>query len=222
MPLGRHPAAIHAVHDLELRDRPGRRAEEPRPPRLGLFVVSGVEERIRRERGVAEPAVTVIQLRTPPMCSGRPRVGAAAIAPVGWKLSAFSVRRLRRSSRAHGPRSDPRADQRCHVSSVRPRSASPSSGEPVDRAAPRDERRRPAITEQCVVFDARTLDRHPPPSLTPPASSRAPRSDRSAAARCLRWRGPAQLHGWQPPAPAFTQGRPPTLIALDAFGLSLQ
>jgi hypothetical protein len=94
-PLRQVGIAVHVVHDLQLRrGRPGG-VQEPREEGPPLVFVAQLVQGPQRQGRVAEPAVAVVPVRSPPIASGREVVGAATMAPEGAKVMSFRVRALR-------------------------------------------------------------------------------------------------------------------------------
>ncbi len=58
--LGDTTAAVDAVHDLQVGRVAGDRTQQPLAPRARLGHVAGAEQRLQRERGVAQPAEAVV------------------------------------------------------------------------------------------------------------------------------------------------------------------
>ena len=63
--FGQPALAGEAVHDLHLRGVPRRRAQQPFAPGARLAAIAGAEQRVERQRRVADPAEAVIPVARP-------------------------------------------------------------------------------------------------------------------------------------------------------------
>jgi hypothetical protein len=80
--LGQAALAADPVHDLELRWVAGGEPQDIVAEGHRLVGVAAAEQRPEGEDRVAQPAVAVVPVRTPPRSSGKDAVGAATSAPV--------------------------------------------------------------------------------------------------------------------------------------------
>ena len=105
-PLGQPAGAVDGVHHLQVLGVAGHRAQQPVAPQRGLLGVAGRDQRLERQRGVAQPAVAVV--------------------PVALAAEVLGQRRGRRGDDAAGPlvgeqpQGDERADHDVGVGYVDP------------------------------------------------------------------------------------------------------
>ena len=95
-PFAQPALAGHAVHDLHLRRIARDRAQQPVAPRRGFAVVAGIHECEQGQRGIAQPAITIV--------------------PIAFTAESFRQRGGWRRNNAAARRIDQRtqADQRTH------------------------------------------------------------------------------------------------------------
>ena len=74
--LGQAPLAGDAVHDVQLLGQAGGSAQQPCAPGGRLVAIAGVEERVQRQRRIANPTVAVV--------------------PIAWSAQRLGQRRRRR------------------------------------------------------------------------------------------------------------------------------
>ncbi len=99
--------AVDAIQDVDLDGLVAAVADPPSEPThvvVGFVDKTQAHERVDRERGVTDPGVTVVQLRSPPGDSGRPKVAAAMIAPCLREVKSFRARAERLTISRQRPR----------------------------------------------------------------------------------------------------------------------
>ena len=73
--LRQPPLSTHPVHDLDLARTAGDRPNKPIAPCLRLLVVAEIHEGQQRERGIAQPAITIIPVPHAAETLGKRRCG---------------------------------------------------------------------------------------------------------------------------------------------------
>ncbi len=72
-PLGQAPGAVDGIHDLEVAGVAGDGAKQPVAPEPRLVRRARLDQRVDRQRGVAEPAVAVVPVALPAEVLGQRR-----------------------------------------------------------------------------------------------------------------------------------------------------
>ena len=83
--FGHATLAGHPVHDLEVLRVARYRPEQPVPPREGLTMVSGHQQRLQSESGVTQPDEPVIPIAHPANLLGK-RCGWGGDDAAGWGI----------------------------------------------------------------------------------------------------------------------------------------